>query len=79
MALNFYYKIRKLDTKVNVCFLTASEMYYEEIRKEVFPELEANCFIRKPITNEDLVKSVNILEYTRNSIVLLYLDGIGDT
>jgi hypothetical protein len=33
-------------------------MYYEEIRKQVFPELEANCFIRKPVANEDLVRSV---------------------
>jgi Asp-tRNA(Asn)/Glu-tRNA(Gln) amidotransferase A subunit family amidase len=31
------------------------EMYYEEVRNQVFPELEANCFIRKPITNEDLI------------------------
>jgi FixJ family two-component response regulator len=29
----------------------------------VFPELEANCFIRKPVANEDLIRSVkNILE-----------------
>jgi hypothetical protein len=38
-------------------------MYYEEVRKQVFPELEANCFIRKPVANEDLIRSVkNILE-----------------
>ena len=62
-GFELYYKIRKLDTKVKVCFLTAGEMYYEEIRKEAFPELEANCFIRKPIANEDLMKSVkNILK-----------------
>jgi hypothetical protein len=24
-------------------------MYYEEIRKEAFPELDINCFIAKPI------------------------------
>ena len=34
------------------------EMYYEEVRNQVFPELEANCFIRKPITNEDLIQTV---------------------
>jgi hypothetical protein len=33
-------------------------MYYEEVRKQVFPELEANCFIRKPITNEVLIQKV---------------------
>ena len=62
-GIEFYYKIRKLDNKVKICFLTAGEMYYEEIRKQVFPELEANCFIRKPVANEDLIRSVkNILE-----------------
>jgi CheY-like chemotaxis protein len=56
-------KIRKLDDKVKICFLTAGEMYYEETRKQAFPELEANCFIRKPITNEDLIQKVkNILK-----------------
>jgi CheY-like chemotaxis protein len=57
-GFELYYKIRKLDTKVKICFLTAGEMYYEEIRKEAFPELDTNCFIRKPIANEDLVRSV---------------------
>ena len=36
-------------------------MYYEEIRKQVFPELETNCFIRKPIANEDLIRKVRNL------------------
>jgi hypothetical protein len=30
----------------------------EEIRKEAFPELDTNCFIRKPVANEELVKGV---------------------
>ena len=57
-GFELYKKIRKLDNKVKIYFLTAGEMYYEEIRKQVFPELEANCFIRKPITNEDLIQKV---------------------
>jgi hypothetical protein len=32
------------------------EMYYEEVRKQIFPELDVNCFIRKPVANEDLIK-----------------------
>src|ERR687893_1505698 len=57
-GFELYHNIRKLDDRVKICFLTAGEMYYEEIRKQVFPELEANCFIRKPVANEDLVRSV---------------------
>jgi CheY-like chemotaxis protein len=57
-GFELYDKIRELDKKVKISFVTASEMYYEEIRKQVFPELEANCFIRKPIANEDLIQRV---------------------
>jgi DNA-binding response OmpR family regulator len=31
-GFELYYKIKKLDNMVKVCFLTAGEMYYEEIR-----------------------------------------------
>jgi DNA-binding response OmpR family regulator len=51
--------IRKLDDKVKICFLTVGEMYYEEVRKRVFPELEADCYIRKPVANEDLIRRIN--------------------
>jgi two-component SAPR family response regulator len=57
-GFELYYKIRKLDDKVKVCFMTAGEMYDEEIRMESFPELDTNCFIRKPIANQDLIKWV---------------------
>jgi CheY-like chemotaxis protein len=57
-GFELYYKIRKLDDKVKICFLTAGEMYYEEIRKEAFPELDTKCFIKKPITNEELIRRI---------------------
>ena len=57
-GFELYDKIRELDKKVKISFVTASEMYYEEIRKETFPELDTNCFIRKPIANEDLIQRV---------------------
>ena len=60
-GFDLYHNIRKLDYIVKICFLTTGEMYYEEIRKQVFPELEANCFIRKPIANQDLIRKVKNL------------------
>jgi PleD family two-component response regulator len=69
-GFELYYKIRKLDDKVKVCFLTAGEMYDEEIRKETFPELDTNCFIRKPIANQDLIQRVkDILNSESNSAI----------
>src|SRR5215216_7036251 len=58
-GFELYDKIRELDKKVKISFVTASEMFYEEVRKEGFPELDTTiCFIRKPIANSDLVKQV---------------------
>jgi DNA-binding response OmpR family regulator len=53
-GFELYRQIKKIDDKVKVCFLTASEMYYEEFRKELFPALDNNCYIQKPIENEML-------------------------
>lgn len=63
-GFELYDKIRELDKKVKISFVTASEMFYEEIRKEAFPELDTTiCFIRKPIANPDLIQQVReILE-----------------
>jgi DNA-binding response OmpR family regulator len=66
-GFELYYKIKKLDNnKVKVCFLTAGEMYYEEIRNEVFPGLDTNYIIRKPIANQDLIQRVKDIP-SRNS------------
>jgi DNA-binding response OmpR family regulator len=45
-------EIRKLDNNVRICFLTAFDSRYEEFRRYT------ECFIRKPITIEDLVARV---------------------
>ncbi|HZC48133.1 MAG TPA: response regulator [Nitrososphaeraceae archaeon] len=58
-GFELYRQIKKIDDKTKVCFLTASEMYYEEYRKELFPALDNNCYIQKPIENEVLIKRLN--------------------
>ena len=60
-GFELYEKIRKLDDKVKVCFITAFEDYRKEF-KESFPELdEAKYFIRKPKAVEDLVNHVSAI------------------
>ena len=44
---------------LNICFLTASEMYYEEFRKEEYCGLDKGLFLRKPIKNEELIKEID--------------------
>ena len=58
-GFELYDKIRELDKKVKISFVTASEMFYEEMRREAFPEFDTTiCFIRKPIANPDLIKQI---------------------
>jgi DNA-binding response OmpR family regulator len=58
-GFELYQEIKKIDNNANVCFLTASEQYYEEFRKKEYYALDRNLFIRKPIENEELVKEIN--------------------
>ena len=55
-GFQLYQKIRDLDNKVKVCFLTAFEDSREEF-KASFPFLEeVKCYLKKPITVQDLIK-----------------------
>ena len=57
-GFELYKKIKDIDNKMEVCFITAFEDYREEF-KESFPELdEVKCFVRKPKAIDDLVKHV---------------------
>jgi DNA-binding response OmpR family regulator len=58
-GFELYHEIKKKDNNANVCFLTASELYYEEFRKKEYCTIDRNLFIRKPIENEELVKEIN--------------------
>ena len=57
-------KLREKDPKVKICFLTASELFYEKFRKIQF-KLEKtvgeNYFIQKPIKNQDLLKRITTI------------------
>jgi DNA-binding NtrC family response regulator len=60
-GFELYKKLRKVDDKVKVCFITAYEDYRKEF-KETFPELdETKRFIRKPTAVEDLVNHVSAI------------------
>jgi two-component SAPR family response regulator len=58
-GFELYRQIKKIDDKVKICFLTAGEMDYVQFRKELFPALDNNCYIQKPIENETLIKRLN--------------------
>jgi len=57
-GFDLYREVRKKDSRVKVCFLTAFEIYYEEFRK-MFPTIDVKAFVRKPVSISALVKQVN--------------------
>jgi two-component system, OmpR family, sensor histidine kinase VicK len=61
-GFQLYKKMKRIDSKVKVCFLTASEMYYERFRnEEELNEIPRDLFLQKPIENEDLIKKLNMI------------------
>ena len=61
-------KIRELDKNIQIIFVTASEVYYENFRKQYYPDLSKdiniNC-LQKPIANEELVQIVDMTIATK--------------
>jgi DNA-binding response OmpR family regulator len=63
-GFQLYTKIREKDPKVNICFLTASEMYYETYRdkhSDWGKLIDKEYFFQKPIKNEELIKRITFL------------------
>ena len=56
---HLYQGMKKIHNRVRVCFLTASEMYYEKFRQEKgFPALEKNLFLRNPIRDLEQISAI---------------------
>jgi CheY-like chemotaxis protein len=54
-GFRLYEKIKKLDDRVRICFLTAADKAYYEILKKNYPSINENCVIHKPVDNESLL------------------------
>ena len=50
-------QLLELDLNVKICFITAGEANIEVLR-ELYPTRDIGCFIRKPVTLDQLVKRV---------------------
>jgi DNA-binding response OmpR family regulator len=57
-GFSLYEKIKKLDDKVRICFLTAADKAYYEILKKHYPSIKENCVIYKPVDNESLLELI---------------------
>lgn len=62
-GFQLYQEIKKVDMSVKVCFLTASDVYFQKLGEGNYPTFDKNLFIRKPISNAELLRKINsILE-----------------
>ena len=57
-GFELYKELKKIDDKPKVCFMTAYELYYEALKKD-FPKLDVGCFMKKPISIEDLATKIS--------------------
>jgi DNA-binding response OmpR family regulator len=56
-GFELYREMEKIDNKAKICFITAFEVYYKSLR-ELFPTVKVDCFIKKPITNDELIERI---------------------
>jgi DNA-binding response OmpR family regulator len=63
-GFDLYQKMREIDSNVRVCFLTASELFYEKYRRlDAYPSLDKENFIQKPCRSEELIRKLNEILY----------------
>jgi FixJ family two-component response regulator len=60
-GFELYHEIKKIDKDMKICFLTASELFFEKLREKKYATLDKNLFIRKPIPNADLLEKINTI------------------
>jgi two-component system response regulator ChvI len=64
-GFELYQKMKEIDSNVKICFLTASELFYEEYRRlDAYPRVNKEHFIQKPIGTEELIHQLNEILYS---------------
>ena len=59
-GLDLHQKMKEIDSNVKICFLTASELFYEKYRKiSAYPRVDKGKFIQKPLRTEELIRRLN--------------------
>jgi CheY-like chemotaxis protein len=58
-GFELYEQLKRVDPDIKICFLTASEMYYERNRGIEHCALNKDLFLQKPISTNDLIMEVN--------------------
>jgi DNA-binding response OmpR family regulator len=55
-------KLREIDKKMKICFLTAVELaYFQDIDSDIINDLGTDCFVAKPIDTTGLVNRLRVI------------------
>ncbi|MGB7955289.1 MAG: response regulator [Candidatus Nitrosopolaris sp.] len=57
-GFELYNKMRKIDENIQICFISASNSFYEKY-KNIYPEIQNECFIQKPVTIKNLANTMD--------------------
>jgi DNA-binding response OmpR family regulator len=61
-GFQLYRKIMEIDNKIKICFLTATDVgYYRETNSDVINDLGTDCFVTKPVSNEDIISRLKAM------------------
>jgi two-component system response regulator VicR len=61
-GFDLYRKLRKIDNKLKICFLTAAELrHYRETGSDIMDELGKHYFIAKPVDTLDLINRLKVI------------------
>ena len=61
-GFELYRKLRKIDDKLKICFLTAAELgHYRETSSDIMDELGKHYFIAKPVDTLDLINRLKVI------------------
>jgi two-component system response regulator ChvI len=59
-GFELYQKMKEIDSKVKICFFTASELFYEEYRRlDKYPRVDKEYFVQKPFRTKELIRQLN--------------------
>ena len=55
-------KLRSVDYKIKICFLTATDLhYYTETDSDIINDLGTDYFVYKPVSNEDIIGRLKLI------------------
>jgi DNA-binding response OmpR family regulator len=53
-GFQLFRKLRNIDSKLKICFLSATDLAYYRDDSDAINDLGTDCFITKPVDNEDI-------------------------